>query len=50
MLLIYNQMRIVMRWILTIKIFVRKCFSANATCMTQRPIQSGYALQARDGM
>lgn len=50
MLLIYNQMRIVMRQILTIKIFVRKCFTSDATCITQRPIQSGVTLRARDGV
>ena len=50
MLLIYNQMRIVMRQILTIKVFVRKCFASDATCITQRPIQSGVALRARDGV
>lgn len=50
MLLIYNQAQMVMRQILDIKVFVSKCFATDVTCITQRPIQSGCALRARDGM
>lgn len=50
MLLIYNQTQMVMRRILDIKVFVSKCFATDVTCITQRPIQSGCALRARDGM
>lgn len=49
MLLIYNQTQMVMRRILDIKVFVSKCFATDVTCITQRPIQSGCALRARDG-
>ena len=49
MLLIYNQTQMVMRQILDIKVFVSKCFATDVTCITQRPIQSGCALRARDG-
>ena len=50
MLLIYNQTQMVMRQIINIKVFVSKCFATDVICITQRPIQSGYALPARDGM